>query len=218
MNKKQLIELLVNKKHHKLFVYDTEVNETNRLVALCKCDCGNNVKVLASKIKSGSNKSCGCLKKEHNASFLANLIRGKQPAHTKPLGDASMNFVYKNYKVSAKNRNLSFNIDKNKFKELTQKNCHYCDSAPYTIAKAKNGKRKLNGDFVYNGLDRIDSQIGYELNNVVTCCKFCNRLKSNLVSYDEFVKIIEVLKLNRGDNIWESRGQHGTEHTNTNPK
>lgn len=31
---------------------------------LCKCDCGNELKVTADKLKSGNTKSCGCLKNE----------------------------------------------------------------------------------------------------------------------------------------------------------
>ena len=31
---------------------------------LCKCDCGNLVKVIAQRLRSGETKSCGCYKKE----------------------------------------------------------------------------------------------------------------------------------------------------------
>lgn len=31
---------------------------------LCKCDCGNEIKVLAHRLRQGKTQSCGCLKKE----------------------------------------------------------------------------------------------------------------------------------------------------------
>lgn len=32
---------------------------------LCKCDCGNNVRVATEELKKGQTKSCGCLRKEY---------------------------------------------------------------------------------------------------------------------------------------------------------
>lgn len=202
MNTQQLKEAVLNKKFTRLYVYDVEIGPDNRLLALCRCDCGKEVKIKASKVKAKLNKSCGCLMKEHLSSFIGNHTRGKQPAHTKPTGEAAMNYVYKNYKTSAKKRKLSFNLLKEDFSRLTKLDCHYCNLAPSTVMKGQDKSRKLNGDYIYNGLDRVDSNKGYELENVVTCCERCNRLKSDLVSYEEFIEFIKVLKLKRGDKIW----------------
>jgi hypothetical protein len=48
----------------------------------------------------------------------------------------------------------------------------------------------LNGDFVYNGIDRIDSSIGYVEGNIVPCCKACNMAK-NTMGQDEFMLWVE---------------------------
>lgn len=202
MNTQQLKEAVLNKKFTKLYVYGVETGPDNRLLVLCQCDCGKPVKLNASKVKSGQNKSCGCLFIEHKNSFLADRSRGKQPAHTKPIGEAAMNYVYKNYKASAKKRNLSFEIEKCDFSRLTKENCHYCELQPSTIMKGEDKSRRLNGDYIYNGLDRVDSSKGYALTNIVTCCENCNKLKSNLVSYEEFIEFIKILKLKRGFKIW----------------
>jgi hypothetical protein len=58
--------------------------------------------------------------------------------------------------------------------------CSYCGSEPRNVAKA------FNGDFGYNGLDRIDNTKGYEPGNVVTCCFICNNAKRTL-SVAEFM-------------------------------
>ena len=39
-------------------------NGTPRTAWKCKCDCGNEVVVLAQSLSNGATKSCGCLKKE----------------------------------------------------------------------------------------------------------------------------------------------------------
>lgn len=39
--------------------------QNNKLVWLCKCDCGNETNVIGTKLTSGNTKSCGCLKKKH---------------------------------------------------------------------------------------------------------------------------------------------------------
>ena len=166
----------------------------------CKCDCGKLTNFSNSRWKK--RKSCGCLFKEHQRTFLGNLSRGKQPAHTKPKGYAAAGCVYKNYIAGAKKRDLEFSIEKEDFLKLTKLNCHYCGAAPYTAMKADDGKRRLNGDYIYNGLDRMNSDLGYILVNVVTCCRLCNRLKGDLTSYDEFIKIVELLKATRGPDIW----------------
>lgn len=44
-----------------------------------------------------------------------------------------------------------------------------------------------------SGLDRKDNDIGYTLSNVVPCCQGCNRIKSNLLTYDEMVAVSDLL-------------------------
>lgn len=64
---------------------------------------------------------------------------------------------------------------------MIQQRCHYCDSPPIVFYK----KLKSREGVTYNGIDRVDSSGGYTLNNVVTCCKFCNFAKSRW-SVEEF--------------------------------
>lgn len=78
-----------------------------------------------------------------------------------------------------KDGDLTFEI----FLNLSQRNCYYCNSKPsnlYNCAKdSKNSSQfqKDNGNFIYNGLDRIDNNLPHNINNVVTCCKYCNYAK-----------------------------------------
>lgn len=52
-------------------------------------------------------------------------------------------------------------------------NCHYCGIEP------SNTYMKSYYNVNYNGIDRVDNSIGYEMNNVVACCKMCNIAKNN---------------------------------------
>jgi hypothetical protein len=68
------------------------------------------------------------------------------------------------------------------------KQCHYCNSEIFWAAKAigRLGQK-------YN-LDRKDNNLGYLKSNVVVCCWRCNETKSDRFTYEQFLKIGEVLK------------------------
>lgn len=87
---------------------------------------------------------------------------------------------YSQYKRSAKSRGFIFTITLDEFIDLWNKNCFYCGEKIKEI-----------------GLDRLNSNIGYEIGNVVPCCIRCNMMKTNL-SYNSFIKhcnkIIELHK------------------------
>ena len=97
-----------------------------------------------------------------------------------PKGEVGLNELYGSYKHNAKGRNLSFNISKEEFKFLTEKNCSYCNAQPTNKIKA----RHINGTYIYNGLDRVDNSKGYEIDNVVPCCKHCNMMKKTMSKQD----------------------------------
>lgn len=155
----------------------------------CVCICGNSI---TTRIDSTA-KSCGC-KKNY-----------KQRGSVRKRNDNEIFFkeymskiVYKTSKYN--DGDISFN----KFLELSQKNCYYCDSPPSNkahIGRKKDGtlrKRVRKGKdgvdyfihswgsqvgdgaiFTFNGLDRLDSNKKHTLDNVVTCCKMCNFMKIN---------------------------------------
>jgi hypothetical protein len=50
--------------------------------------------------------------------------------------------------------------------------------------------RVVNGWFIYNGLDRIDSSLRHNKDNVVPCCSVCNTAKLDL-TVEEFYNWID---------------------------
>lgn len=74
----------------------------------------------------------------------------------------SLNGRISMYMTNAKRRGLSFDLSMGEFASFWKKPCSYCGSEIKTI-----------------GLDRIDSSIGYNISNVVSCCSTCNAMKNN---------------------------------------
>lgn len=83
---------------------------------------------------------------------------------------------YNSIKSSTRYRKKSFNISYKDFLEkFWNKPCHYC------------------GDIIDGGgIDRVDSSVGYEIDNCVPCCGTCNRLKMNLTLSDFFSQINKI--------------------------
>lgn len=171
----------------------------------CQCDCGNITVVRRDALLNGSTQSCGCIHDEISGERMKkmftkdyrrydennNLIEKFCPTCGRwllPVEFLSSKSVldgysyeckecymhstrnrYNSYKGSAKHRKLEFSLTLDNFEEITSRPCIYCGG--------------YNGDYFgkqFNGIDRIDSQSGYILNNCAPCCQTCNVMKSDL--------------------------------------
>jgi len=65
-----------------------------------------------------------------------------------------------------------------------------CQCAPSTEQETNANHHECK--FIYNGIDRIDSKLGYSADNVVSCCFFCNRAKMDR-SFEDFMAWIAQL-------------------------
>ena len=148
----------------------------NAIMWLCNCACGNTTKVAAGSLKSGNTKSCGCISKAWNKLFP---------------GTAALNGLFASYKRNAKLRGYKFSLSIDQFQSLTSQNCHYCGVKPMQTKRTTSG----NGEYVYNGIDRVNNNIGYESPNCVSCCHSCNSAKSNM-GYSEFIVWIRTVYKN----------------------
>lgn len=149
-----------------------------------KCDCGIEKELRIGNLKK--TKSCGCLLDEYRKEILPPITAKR---NSKPKGESAQHAVYKTYLNNSKKKNIAFEFTKKEFLDLTQNKCYYCGRQPQTVSGTVVGKnfiRRRNGQFVYNGLDRVDSELGYTKDNIVTCCEICNKAKRDM-SQEKFL-------------------------------
>ena len=106
--------------------------------------------------------------------------------------------IYNAYKKSAAKREYDFSLSIAKVKEIIFQPCVYCGSKGNNIYKKT---KHLN--ILYNGIDRLNSNLGYIEGNVVPCCKNCNIGKNDL-PYNVWIEYLNRMSnfyLSNRDNI-----------------
>jgi hypothetical protein len=71
-------------------------------------------------------------------------------------------------------KKLVWTITKEDFAALRKLLCVYCDGSLPEVGI---------------GLDRINNNLGYTKNNVVPCCTICNKIKNNILTYDQMIQL-----------------------------
>jgi len=154
-----------------------------------RCDCGNEVILDSRQIRRTPNRSCGCQWRVHAPLF------SRDPKET------NINNYMSRYKGGAKKRHLSWSLTKDEFERFIFSSCYYCGALPsiaqnvfnktrYKQVRSEQAKRRHEDGLIRtNGIDRIDSNLGYSLDNCVTSCKDCNYGK-HVKTTEEFLKWI----------------------------
>ena len=144
---------------------------------LCECDCGNKIEITSKALQRRKTISCGC--------------KGN-PGKALPGDQGIFNKLVSNYKSNAKKRQLPFALTNQQCRLLFSDNCFYCNIAPNKIFTHK----KYKGEFIYNGIDRLNNSVGYIFDNVVSCCMMCN-YKKRETDVSPFLEWIEKVYKNR---------------------
>lgn len=193
-----LYEDLTGQKFGRLTVVRRDGSFKGRRCWLCRCECGNIVKAITYNLKAGVVKSCGCLSVENRLSINKNKRLSPK--------EAAINLLYNQYKRSAAYKKYVFALDKQQFTSLILDKCHYCGANPTNLINPYYSKRykrvRLNvtvceewidkSFLEYNGIDRLDNEVGYIVQNCVTACSFCNYAKRER-SYKEFITWLDDL-------------------------
>lgn len=106
---------------------------------------------------------------KHNAENAKNWRKNNQEKVQQINQDKinSVKLQYGIYKRSAEMKQLQFEIDLMTFEIIIRDPCEYCG---------------IIQDRGFNGIDRINSTIGYTDSNSVSCCTMCNYMKNTLSS------------------------------------
>lgn len=121
----------------------------------------------------------------------------KSGNHKIPTLDAPFNCVKSSYMRGAADRSLEWSLTDSEFGNLIFGDCFYCNSKPKEYSSDYK-YNKTNEKFLRNGIDRLDSSKGYTVNNCVTCCDICNRMKMNM-NKDDFIEHIKKIYVNLFD-------------------
>ena len=127
---------------------------------ICECECGNTVETQGGLVISGKKKSCGCI--------------GRTPQERLAKCVQTLERV-------AVREGREWTLTKELTTKLIQSDCHYCGLPAKDGTQLKGVRR--------NGIDRVDSSKGYLPDNVVPCCKDCNRAKLALTQ-EQFKDLI----------------------------
>jgi len=135
----------------------------------CRCICGKERFVYQSSLSSGKSKSCGCI----------NRLPGNEGAKRNAL---------MGIKNGAKNRGYSFHLTEKQLSFMIEQECFYCGPPPKNKSKSSFG----GSPYLYNGLDRLDNNKHYTVDNVVTSCVDCNlaKRKLNKIQFLALIKCI----------------------------
>ena len=176
-------EKLIGKQFNNLTIISFTDNKlVSKVKYNCLCDCGNIKVVGHNNLVYNKTKTCGCYSKNKMRELCKKTFRLTP-------GESSSRNLYKCYEKKCRKLKREFNITLEYFRMITKMNCYYCEVEPgnrhKTISKDKEWE-EIN-TYIYNGLDRIDSNLGYTEENVVPCCKICNTAKMDYPQ-DQFIE------------------------------
>lgn len=100
--------------------------------------------------------------------------------------------LYRTIIRNANNRKHIFNLTFDEYNVLIKKSCYYCGEPPKEVSeklllsRGDTHQPKIN----YNGVDRLNPNIGYVIYNCVPCCSVCNYMK-HTSQEEDFLKQVE---------------------------
>lgn len=130
--------------------------------------------ILQIKPKTGRKQGkdhCGCQSLHRRATRV-----GVPPTNKLDDKTRTVTSIMQSYKGSSGYRGLEFSLSKEELESLIFGKCHYCGIEPTSGKPIGQGQWKRIG-IPTNGIDRINSDLGYNIDNVVSCCTGCNYFK-----------------------------------------
>lgn len=194
-NSKKVILIPLGTKFGKITVIGGPIKhttgKTTRAMFHCKCDCGKETFITGSQLRTNKRVKCS------TCAYKTRPQSTERYSNIERLYNLSIISRCKNTKGRIKNE-----LNLKDFENLISQNCYYCDKEPSLIKHMTNNRIVKRGELFANGIDRLDSNKHYNLDNCVPCCKQCNSMKMNY-SKDEFLEKIKKIynKWNKQEDI-----------------
>lgn len=179
---------MVGRKLGDLTVFALYEVKNRRSYWVCECRCGASRVVSRSNLVSGGTSSCGCSRKG-----------------LRKYRAATINHEYNQHKQGGIKRGYGF-MAKEEWLSVAQLPCFYCGGLDVRnkAVSCKNSKGYVAlaaeeiplWNCALNGIDRMNSNVGYAFGNCVPCCETCNRMKAS-ESVDDFLNHVRRIYENR---------------------
>jgi len=158
-----------------------DIRNRKRKYVKCSCECGGTKITRLDAVVGGKIKSCGCMCKRREC------MDGNNNPAFKGINEIP-NCWLSRFKDGAKRRNLIWNITIEQVYELLQKQdfkCALTDELLYF------GRIRVHLE-TNASIDRIDSNKGYEIDNIQLVTKNINMMKQTM-SQDEFIRCCKLV-------------------------
>lgn len=147
---------------------------------LAKCKCGVEQRVQGPNLRQGLSTCCVACGHKKTSRANVGIDRSKYPPEEKTL----RRFM-KEYMDRSREFNRPFELTFDQFRQLATSRCFYCGTVPSLEINRTNEAAELQirqerydaGWVKVNGIDRIDSDKGYTIENSTPCCNSCNKAK-----------------------------------------
>lgn len=137
-------------------------------MVFAECVCGDVSEYPATRLRRSRAIRCRACRYKH---------RGRNKK------SFDQNYYEKSIVNRAKKKGIQVSLKFKDFKEMTKRDCEYCEAKPRNVFW-------ISDDFYANGVDRMDPRGTYSKRNCVPCCPTCNFMKHGL-EYSEFIKHIQ---------------------------
>ena len=105
---------------------------------------------------------------------------------------------------------IPYELTKDQFRHIIGQDCYWCGSnpKPWNIYYKKDGTRTKNGSYIEegwagrqwvfaNGIDRLNSKLGYTAENCVPSCFDCNEMKNDKTPQEFLEHMDKILKFQK---------------------
>ena len=108
---------------------------------------------------------------------------------------ASLKLLYAQYRHNSTRSRIFFGLTMAQLESITSQPCTYCKAEP-TARKGYYSRGKPQHPehwYAYNGIDRKCNSLGYIIENCVPCCRVCNSVKGEHLTFDEMLAAMKAI-------------------------